>query len=273
MSEIEKVFRRLRAQGNGALIGYVTGGDPEPKCTPLIAEALINGGVDILELGIPFSDPIADGPTIQAASVRALKAGTTPKMVLEIAKEVRKKHGVPVVILTYYNPVFRMGLEKFFRLAKNCMVDGLVVPDLPVEEAEDYKKVAETCGIDTIFLAAPSTSAERLCKIVECTSGFLYLVSHFGVTGEKSTVEASTIQLIKRVLPYTRGRVPLAVGFGVSKPEHARCIIENGADGVIVGSAFVNIVHKNQGKIGKMLEEIEETARKLKAATEQPMKS
>jgi tryptophan synthase alpha chain len=273
MSEIEKVFQKLKTQGNGALIGYVTGGDPEPKCTPLIAEALINGGVDILELGIPFSDPIADGPTIQAASVRALKAGTTPKVVLEIAKEIRKKHGVPVVILTYYNPVFRMGLEKFFRLAKNCMVDGLVVPDLPVEEAEDYKKAAETCGIGTIFLAAPSTSIQRLCKIVECTSGFLYLVSHFGVTGEKSAVEASTIQLIKRVLPYTSGRVPLAVGFGVSKPEHVRCIIENGADGVIVGSAFVNIVHKNQGKIGKMLEEIEETARKLKDATMQSLKS
>jgi tryptophan synthase alpha chain len=273
MSEIEKVFRKLKTQGNGALIGYVTGGDPEPKCTSLIAEALINGGVDILELGIPFSDPIADGPTIQAASVRALKAGTTPTMVLGMAREIRRKHSVPVVILTYYNPVFRMGLEKFFRLAKNCMVDGLVVPDLPVEEAEDYKKAAETYGIDTIFLAAPSTSTQRLCKIVRCTSGFLYLVSHFGVTGEKATVEASTIQLIKRVLPYTRGRVPLAVGFGVSKPEHARCIIENGADGVIVGSAFVSVIQRNQKNASRMLEEIEETARKLKAATEQPMKS
>jgi tryptophan synthase alpha chain len=266
MSEIEKVFRRLKAHGNGALIGYVTGGDPEPKCTALIAEALINGGVDILELGIPFSDPIADGPTIQAASVRALKAGTMPTMVLGMAREIRRKHSVPLVILTYYNPVFRMGLEKFFRLAKNCMVDGLVVPDLPVEEAEDYKKVAETCGIDTIFLAAPSTSIQRLCKIVECTSGFLYLVSHFGVTGERDAIEDSTVQLIKKVLPYTSGRVPLAVGFGVSKPEHARRIIENGADGVIVGSAFVSIVQRNQDNVGKMLEEIEETARKLKEA-------
>ena len=273
MSEIRKVFQRLKAQGNGALIGYVTGGDPEPRFTHIIAEALIKGGIDILELGIPFSDPIADGPTIQAASVRALKAGTTPKMVLEMAKEIRKKHSVPVVILTYYNPVFRMGLEKFFRLARDCEVDGLIAADLPVEEAEDYKKAAETCGIDTIFLAAPSTSAQRLCKIVECTSGFLYLVSHFGVTGEKEAVEASTIQLIRRVLPYTRGRVPLAVGFGVSKPEHARRIIESGADGVIVGSTFVNIVHKNRGKIGKMLKEIEETARKLKEATEQSLSS
>ena len=267
MNEIAKVFQRLKAQGEGALIGYVTGGDPEPKCTLLIAEALIRGGVDILELGIPFSDPIADGPTIQAASVRALKSGTTPTMVLGMAREIKKKHSVPVVILTYYNPVFRMGLEKFFRLAKNCMVDGLVVPDLPVEEAEDYKKAAETCGIDTIFLAAPSTSAERLCKIVECTSGFLYVVSHFGVTGTRDAVEDSTVQLVKRILPYTAGRVPLAVGFGVSKPEHVKRIIQSGADGAIVGSAFVNIIHRHKGNIGRMLEELEATARKLKNAT------
>ena len=162
-----------------------------------------------------------------------------------------------------------MGLEKFFRSAKNCAVDGVIVADLPVEEAEDYKKVAESYGINTIFLAAPSTSMQRLRKIVACTSGFLYLVAHYGVTGEKDAIEESTVQLIKKVLPYTRGRVPLAVGFGVSKPAHARCIIENGADGVIVGSAFVNIIYKNQNNIKKMLEEIEETARKLKEATKQ----
>jgi tryptophan synthase alpha chain len=269
MSKIAKVFKKLKAQGDGALIGYVTGGDPEPKCTLLIAEALIRGGVDILELGIPFSDPIADGPTIQAASARALKSGTTPKTVLGMAREIKKKHSVPVVILTYYNPVFRMGLEKFFRLAKSCEVDGVIVADLPVEEAKDYKKVAESYGIDTIFLAAPSTSMQRLRKIVACTSGFLYLVAHYGVTGEKDAVEESTIQLIKKVLPYTRGRVPLVVGFGVSKPQHAKAIIENGADGVIVGSAFVNIIYKNREDVRKMLEEIVETARKLKEATKQ----
>jgi tryptophan synthase alpha chain len=267
MSEIEKVFRKLKAQRNGALIGYVTGGDPEPKCTPPIAEALINGGVDILELGIPFSDPIADGPTIQAASERALKAGTTPKTVLEMAKEIRKNHSVPVVALTYYNPVFRMGLGKFFRLARNCMVDGVIVPDLPVEEADDYRKAASMAGVDTIFLAAPSTEDERLRKIVECTSGFLYLVSHFGVTGEKTAVADSTIQLVKRTLAITAGRVPFAVGFGISKPEHVRRIIDAGADGVIVGSAFVNIVGRNTGNINKLLLDVEKTARKLKEAT------
>ena len=267
MSDLTKVFKRLKAQGDGALIGYVTAGDPKPELTPKIAEALVKGGVDIIELGVPFSDPIADGPTIQAASVRALQAGTTPKMVLGIAGEIKRKRGVPVVILTYFNPVFRMGVENFFRLAKSFGVDGVVVPDLPVEEAEAYREAAETCGVDTIFLAAPSTSNERLGKIVACTSGFLYVVSHFGVTGAREALEDSTVQLIKRITPFTQGKIPLAVGFGVSKPEHTKRIIEAGADGVIVGSAFVNIIQKRQNDVDRMLEELEVAARKLKHAT------
>ncbi|MCW4046124.1 MAG: tryptophan synthase subunit alpha [Candidatus Bathyarchaeota archaeon] len=269
MSRISKVFQSLKAQGEGALVGYVTAGDPEPKLTPIIAEALVKGGVDILELGIPFSDPIADGPTIQAASVRALQAGTTPKMVLEMVGEIKNQRDVPVAILTYYNPVFRMGLDKFFGLAKSSGVDGVIVADLPVEEAADYKEAAETCGVDTIFLAAPSTSAARLQRIVESTSGFLYLVSHFGVTGEQAAMEHSTIQLIQRVLPVTRGRVPLAVGFGISKPEHVKAVIGAGADGAIVGSAFVNIVSRCRSNVHQMLNEIEKTACKLKESAKQ----
>jgi tryptophan synthase alpha chain len=168
--------------------------------------------------------------------------------------------------MTYYNPVFRMGLGRFFSFAKDCSVDGLVVPDLPVEEAAEYREKAEACGVDTIFLAAPSTSTERLRRIVACSSGFLYLVSHFGVTGEREAVEDSTIHLIRRVLPFTKGRVPLAVGFGVSKPEHARSIIEAGADGVIVGSAFVNVIQRNAGNIDETVTEIGEIARRLKNA-------
>jgi len=267
MSDLTKVFKRLKAQGDGALIGYVTAGDPKPELTPKIAEALVKGGVDIIELGVPFSDPIADGPTIQAASVRALQAGTTPKMVLGIAGEIKRKQSVPVVILTYFNPVFRMGVENFFRMAKSFGVDGVVVPDLPVEEAEAYREAAETCGVDTIFLAAPSTSNERLGKIVACTSGFLYVVSHFGVTGAREALEDSTVQLIKRITPFTKEKLPLAVGFGVSKPEHAKRIIDAGADGVIVGSAFVNIIQKRQNDVDRMLEELEGAARKLKNAT------
>ena len=267
MSSISRVFKELKSQRKGALIGFVTGGDPEPRYTPLIAEALVKGGVDILELGIPFSDPIADGPTIQAASVRALKAITTPRIVLELAREIKEKHDIPVVVFTYFNPIFRMGIESFFKLARDNLVDGVVVPDLPVEEATDYKRVAEKWNLDTIFLAAPSTSSQRLCKIVECTSGFLYLVSDFGVTGEREKLGDQTLQLIKNTLPFTQGRVPLAVGFGVSKPEHVKAIIEAGADGAIVGSTFVNVIQNNLENIDRMLAEILAAARKLKDAT------
>ena len=203
MSKICQAFKKARAKGKGALVGYIMAGDPNLEMTPKIADALINGGVDILELGLPFSDPIADGPTIQAASVRALTAGTTPVKVLEIAKEIRQSHDVPIVIMTYYNPVFRMGHDKFFGLAKKCLVDGVIVPDLPVEEAGDFKKAAGKSGTDTVFLAAPSTSNDRLARIIECSSGFLYLVSHFGVTGAQTEIEDSTIQFVKRVLPST----------------------------------------------------------------------
>ncbi len=267
MSNITRAFQKAKKQGNAALIGYITAGDPTPELTPKIADALIRGGVDILELGLPFSDPIADGPTIQAASVRALAARTTPMKVLEIAKQIKSQHDVPIVIMTYYNPVFRIGLDKFMASAKDHMVDGCIVPDLPMEEAADYKKAACEQGLDTIFLAAPSTSNERLTKIVNASSGFLYLVSHFGVTGAKTTVEDSTVQLIKRVKPFTEGKVPLAVGFGISKPEHVHRVIVAGADAAIVGSAFINITQKTSKNTTTMLKQLQATAQALKTAT------
>ena len=267
MSAIKRAFEKAKAQGNGALIGYITAGDPKPELTPKIADALIKGGVDILELGLPFSDPIADGPTIQAASVRALAAGTTPMKVLEIARQVRRSHDLPIVIMTYYNPVFKMGLKKFCSLAKESLVDGIIIPDLPIEEADDYKKAAAQSGLDTIFLAAPSTTNERLEKIVAASSGFLYLVSHFGVTGAQTAIADSTIKLVKRVLPFTACKVPLAIGFGVSKPEHVARLIGAGADGVIVGSAFIDIVQRNQSNVSASLGELQLAAMKLKAAT------
>jgi tryptophan synthase alpha chain len=267
MNKMSKAFQKAKAQGNGALIGYIMAGDPKPELTPKIADALISGGVDILELGLPFSDPIVDGPTIQAASVRALDAGTTPMKVLEIAREIKCQHDVPIVVMTYYNPMFRIGLDNFCHSTKDCMVDGFIVPDLPVEEAADYKKTANEYGLDTIFLAAPSTSNERLSRIVECSSGFLYLVSHYGVTGAKTTIEDLTVQLIRRVQPFTAGKIPLAVGFGISKPEHVERIIAAGADAAIVGSAFINIITKHQGNENLMLKELKATAHNLKAAT------
>jgi len=267
MSDLEETFSKLRALNEGALIAYITAGDPAPSYTPEIVEALVEGGIDIIELGIPFSDPIADGPTIQAASVRALKAGTTPKKVLEIAEEVKSKNKIPVVLLSYYNPLFRMGLRVFFESASACGVDGMIVPDLPVEEADEYTKYAESYGIDTILLAAPSTSTERLKRIVEYTSGFLYLVSIFGVTGVREKVHELTIRQIRNVLKVTYRRIPLAVGFGISKPEHVRMIIESGADAAIVGSGFVRIIERNCIKKELMFKALKNYAHRLKKAT------
>jgi tryptophan synthase alpha chain len=267
MNRIAKTFSKLKAQKDGALIAYITGGDPNPSHTPMIAEALIKGGADIIELGIPFSDPIADGPTIQEATVRALKAGTTPKQVLEISEEIRKETETPIVILTYYNPIYRMGLKKFFESAKASGIDGIIVPDLPIEEAGEYKKFAQAYEIDTIFIAAPSTSTERLEKILKHTSGFLYLVSIYGVTGARKKIQDLTIEMIRKTLQTTNGRIPLAVGFGISKPDHVETIIRQGADAPIVGSGFVKIVDRTRNKEEEMLRELSNYANQLKRAT------
>lgn len=264
MNAIKETFQNAKAASEGLLIGYLTAGDPTPEATPKLADALIKGGVDILELGLPFSDPIADGPTIQNASLRALNAGTTPLKVLEIASQIKAQHNIPVVVMTYYNPVFHNGVQSFLKKAKEAGVDGFIVPDLPVEEASEYRKAAETVGLDTIFLASPATSDERLGKIVAASSGFLYLVSRFGVTGAQSSVADSTVKLIERVRKAAAGKIPVAVGFGISKPEHVKQVIAAGADAAIVGSAFINIIVKKENST---LVELEEAARSLKAAT------
>ena len=268
MSVIDACLRRLKEKGEGALIAYVCGGDPNPEFTPEIVESIIRGGADIIELGIPFSDPIADGPTIQAASVRALKAGTTPKMVMEIAGRVKEIHSsVPLALLTYYNPIFRMGLEKFFNLTSTYGIDGVIVPDLPVEEAEEYKMLAEDHGISTIFMVTPNTTEERLERIINFTSGFLYMVSIFGVTGARERIHQLTLNTIHRIKPQIGDRIPLAVGFGISEPEHVRTIIKNGADGAIVGSALVKVVERYSDDLENMTEALELNITKLKAGT------
>lgn len=267
MNTIQQVFQNQKQTGFGCLIGYITAGDPTPEQTLAIADALIKGGVDILELGLPFSDPIADGPTIQNASLRALKAGTTPIRVVKIAKQIKAKHDIPIVIMTYYNPVFRYGVDKFLEEAKAAGVDGFIMPDLPVEEADEYRKAAKKAELDTVFLASPATSKERLERIVAASSSFMYLVSRFGVTGAQTAVADTTFDLIRKVQPFTEGKVPLAVGFGISKPEHVKRVISSGADAAIVGSAFINIVARNEQA---MLAELEAAARGLKAATKKP---
>jgi len=270
MKEIARTFSRLKAKGEGGLIAYVTAGDPEPSSTPKIVEAIIDGGADIIEVGIPFSDPIADGPTIQAATERALKAGTTPKKVFKVVEEIKVKNKLPIVVLTYFNPIFKMGLKSFFEYAAASGVDGIIVADLPVEEAEEYRRVAETHEVDTVFLAAPSTSTERLERIIGSTSGFLYLVSIFGVTGAREEIQDFTIRLIKKTLHRTSGKVPLAVGFGISKPEHARLVIQNGAQAAIVGSGFVKIIEQKRNVEEEMLKELREYACCLKESIKNP---
>lgn len=266
MREIEKTFSELRTRGEGGLIAYVTAGYPELEDTLIIVDALIRGGVDIIELGIPFSDPIADGPTIQTAAAKALEAGTTPKKVLEIAEEIKQRNKTPLVTLTYYNPIYRMGIKNFFETAKASGISGVIVPDLPPEEAGEYKKIAENHQVDTIFLAAPSTPMERLRKIVETTSGFLYLVSVYGVTGARQQVQDQTIELIRKTLPITQGKTPLAVGFGISKPEHVKTIIQSGADAAIVGSQIIKII-ENKHEEEKMLKTLKDYTNQLKRAT------
>jgi len=266
--ELEKAFSELRARSEGGLITYITAGYPELEDTLIIADTLIRGGADIVELGIPFSDPIADGPTIQTATTKALQAGTTPRKVFEIAEEIKQRNNTPLVILTYYNPIYRMGVKSFFEVAESSGISGVIVPDLPIEEAGEYRKTAEKYEVDTIFLAAPSTPTERLVKIVENTSGFLYLVSIYGVTGARQKIQEQTIKLIEKTLPITRGRIPLAVGFGISKPEHVKAIVEKGADAAIVGSQIIKIIEeKHDNDEGEMLKTLKEYVNQLKGAT------
>jgi tryptophan synthase alpha chain len=268
MSVIERLLRQQRTAGReGALIPYLMGGDPAPRYTYEIVEALVKGGADIVELGIPFSDPIADGPTIQAASTRALAAGATPLTVLDAIRQIRRDFTVPVVVMTYYNPVFRMGVDSFFRVASDSGVNGVIVPDLPVEEAEGYTKVAADHGVDTIFLAAPSTSEARLKRIVAASTGFLYLVSLYGVTGARESVAASTLSLINRVRTYTENVIPLCVGFGLSTAAHVRTVLTSGADGAIVGSAFVQIIERWKSELEHLVRAVETKTRDLKTGT------
>ncbi|MFA6225149.1 MAG: tryptophan synthase subunit alpha [Methanoregula sp.] len=245
-----------------AFIGFTVAGDPDKATCIRIARALIAGGTDILELGVPFSDPVADGPTIQKADERALAAGTTPDTVFEIVKEIRKESDVPIVFLTYYNIVYRQGIERFYREAQDAGVDGVLIADMPVEESEVVCAVAAHCGIDPIFLITQTTSDERIKKIAEKARGYLYLVAVLGVTGVRDQISDGAIDLLHRVRRNTR--LPLALGFGISKPPHAKTCARAGADGVIVGSAIVEIVDRNLSDPDTMILELQDYVQDMK---------
>jgi tryptophan synthase alpha chain len=259
MTRICRLFERLRAEHRPALIAYITAGDPSPAATPDLAAALERGGADLIELGVPFSDPIADGPVIQRGSERALKAGTNLAKVLDIAAQIRKRSEIPLLLFTYMNPVLRYGLEPLAKAAVDNGIDGCLLTDLSVEEAEPYIRVMRGAGLDTVFLAAPTSSQRRLKLVAKYSTGFVYLVSRTGVTGERTNVSTSVAPLVAAMRGVTK--LPLAVGFGISTAEHVRAM---GAlvDGVVVGSAFERVIEENASSAG-LCTKVEALAREL----------
>lgn len=241
-TRISRLFERLRAEKRPALIAYITAGDPSPACTPDLVAALERGGADLIELGVPFSDPIADGPVIQRASERALKAGTKLTSVLEIAARIRQRSEIPLLLFTYINPVLRYGLEALAKAAVQKGIDGCLLIDLSVEEAEPYIAVMRKGGLDTVFLAAPTSSERRMRLVAKYSTGFIYLVSRTGVTGERADVSSSVEPLVNAMRKATP--LPLAVGFGISTADHVRAI-GSVADGVVVGSAIERTIENN----------------------------
>jgi tryptophan synthase alpha chain len=241
-TRIHSLFERLKGERRAALIAYLTAGDPSPERTPGIVAALERGGVDLIELGVPFSEPIADGPVIQRGAERALRAGTNVRKVLEIARKIREHSEIPILLFTYLNPVLRYGLEKLAVDAKAAGIDGCLLTDLSVEEAESYMGAMRSAGLDTVFLAAPTSTDARLKLVAKYSTGFVYLVSRTGVTGARSALSDALAPLIERTRAVTP--LPLAAGFGISTPEQAG-VVAKMADGVVVGSAIVRLIEKN----------------------------
>ncbi len=247
-------------------VGYTVAGDPNLSDSIEIAKALIDGGCDVLELGVPFSDPVADGGVIQSADNRAINAGITTDGVFEIVRAVRSYSDVPIVFLVYCNIVFRRGINRFYDEAKEAGVDGMLIVDMPPEEIEPALKASERTGIAQIFLVTQTTSDERLDMIVRLASGFIYLVSSLGVTGKRAEISKNTFPLLERVK--ARTKIPVAVGFGISELVHAAEIVRHGADGVIVGSAIVAKIEDHLGDKEGMLAELRRYVRSMKRSIE-----
>jgi tryptophan synthase alpha chain len=260
MTRIGRLFEQLKQDGRKGLIAYLTAGDPSPGRTPALVEALVRGGADLIELGVPFSDPIADGPVIQRAGERALRAGTSLACVLEIARRVRERSEVPLLLFTYLNPVVRYGLERLAEDAAAIGIDGCLLTDASVEEAGEYVEAMHRHGLDTVFLAAPTSSPRRLKLVAGYSTGFVYLVSRTGVTGERDSLSSAVTPLVEAMRRITD--LPLAVGFGISRPEHV-AELERQVEAVVVGSAFVRLIEKNVGNAGLELE-LESFTRELK---------
>lgn len=240
-SPISRRFAKLKAAGEMGLVAYITAGDPSLEATEKFVLALAAAGADVIELGVPFSDPLADGPVIQRASERALKSGTTLAGVLALVKSLREKTDVPLVLFSYFNPVLQMGLQKFGDAAQFAGASGVLITDLTPEEADDYRAIMAERDLDTIFLAAPTSTDERLALISKVSSGFLYVISRTGVTGAKDQLAEELPALTRRVRRATK--LPIAIGFGISQPGHV-ALLGGLADAAVVGSALVEEIER-----------------------------
>ena len=243
MSRIKEKFAELEAKNQKALISYIMAGFPNEKSTMSTVKGLIKGGIDIIELGFPFSDPLADGPVIQNASTISLEKGTKIADFFTLVKKIRKETDIPLVLMTYTNILYHRGYSEFITEAKKAGIDGFILPDMSVEESKEYLQAAKN-NADTIFLISPNTSNTRIQKISEASTGFLYLVAVFGTTGIKTGIKKYTIDAIKQVKKQTKGKIPIGVGFGISTPDDVKKYIKAGADAVIVGSAYLKLIEK-----------------------------
>jgi tryptophan synthase alpha chain len=242
VTRIEKRFQELRAAKRKAFIPYITAGDPNLKTTADLILALDKAGADVIELGVPFSDPIADGPVIQRATERALASGASLKDILGMASEIRKTSQIPLLLFSYYNPLLRYGLGNLARDAAAAGFDGILATDLTVEESGAFVEAMSKAGLNTVFLVAPTSSPERIRKIASMSTGFLYAVSRTGVTGETQELSSDLRDFLKTLRTHTD--VPIAVGFGISQPEHVKAVWRE-ADGAVVGSAVVRVIEEN----------------------------
>ncbi len=262
MNRIDQIFQKLRQQRKKAFIAFLTAGDPDLKKTEELVLSFEKVGVDIVELGVPFSDPLADGPTIQEASYRSLQKKTTLRKILALVKKIREKSEIPLCLMTYYNPVFCFGSKKFIREAKKSGVDGLIIPDLPPEEDRNLVTYARNNDISTIFFLTPTTTRQRRREVIKKSTGFIYYVSLKGVTGVRTFLPSNLARNVRAAKKMTQK--PVCVGFGISQPGQAKAI-KRIADGVIVGSAIVKQIERNSDK-RNMVKKVSVFVRKLAAA-------
>ena len=265
MNRIDAKFGELREAGHTAFIAYITAGDPSLDVTAELVVALERAGTDIVELGIPFSDPLADGPVNQAAAERALKHHVSLADIINFLRKLRENSLIPIVFFTYFNPIFAYGIEKFAEDAASAGADGALVVDLPPEEAGEYKAAMDAAGLDTVYLVAPTSTRQRIKLVAEQSTGFVYYVSRTGVTGVRESVEEAVKPMVAEIRTFTDK--PVAVGFGISKPEHVREVAHY-ADGVVVGSGIVRLIGELQGS-PDMVSKVAEFAGTLAKATKE----